>query len=120
MKKLNQPKGLSLDPCIDTLRQHYSSIHASRLILSAIETIQLAVKCGAQDVKKVARNAYENYKNFIDLVKILVKQGVILFPDNTWYGYVEMQKAFYVTYENMFARLNQETKDILQSKGITL
>ena len=120
METPNQPKGSPLDLGLDTMTQHYSTIHATRLILNALEKIQDSVKCGAPDINKIARNAYEDYKNFMALAKILLMQGVSLYPDNTWHGYADLQKAFCVTYDDMLSRLDQETKDILQSKGITL
>jgi hypothetical protein len=101
--------------------QFTSALHLERLIISAIQTIELAVECDVPNIQQIAKNAYENYWNALSLVKFIFYAGIDPYPGKQWnVNQKTMQGHFHVRYDHMIRMLNPQTIAKLNSKGIQL
>ena len=109
----------------DLAKQYFDSIlqsnahrHTERMILSAVQTIDLAVEANRPNLQQIAHNAFQNYLDAMMLLKDFIIREINPYPDHTWDG-IDM-KVFDTSYQEMLEMLSADTKTELKNKGITL
>jgi hypothetical protein len=106
---------------LNAIIPHVSYLHAKSLILSFTEAIELAVQENKPNVGKIARNAYERYDLYMQLVKnVYERYGVSLMPDISDPDYREMQNQYFISYDEMLQLLNDAIKSKLKAQGTIL
>ena len=117
----NKKQDLQRESELNAIIPHVSYLHAKSLILSFTETVELAIERNHPNVKQIACNAYERYDLYMHLIKnVYERYGVNLMPDIADPDYREMQKQYFISYEEMIQLLNDEAKDKINSEGIQL
>lgn len=113
---LNAP----IDAGIRTMLQHQAYVLLKELTNTGIKMIELAVQCNDPHLKSIVKNSYYIYNDCRELIKYFMLAGLEPYPDKGWADPEEMLKVFNVSREEMFSRLNDESKEKLKSKGIQL